>query len=309
MGYCLSYIPSHVMSGFYFEKHRSLATGVVTSGSGLGAVLFPILIQYLIEEYTWQGSFFILACLNLQTCVFAALLKPLSEKNPKGTEIHDKTEQMLLDDNYAENENETASLNKNKELSHLEEDNLKKPKKIWKERHCSIFVNFNFVVYFISNLLWNMGASIIMVFGAEYFTLNGQSKVEASELVMLFGLGTFFGGLVGGGLGNISHLPVNRICIYNMGTFVTGACSLIFPAEVVHSYTGFAIVSFSYGFWFGVILGMLVVVLADILSIHALGDGMGYLMFANGAGCLAGPPLAGKYCLNFFNLCLQTFQF
>lgn len=274
---------------------------MVTSGSGLGAVIFPILIQYLIEEYTWQGSFFILACLNLQACVFAALLRPLSAEKIKDSDSQlDRTknieqEKMLLGDKCVEDEN-AAALEKNGNQSHVEETTSKKLNKKWKERYSNIFGNFNFVIYFISNLLWNMGVSIIMVFGAEYFTLKGQSKVDASQLVMLFGLGTFFGGILSGALGNVRQL--NRIWIYNVGTLVTGICSLIFPAEIFHSYTGFAFLCFSWGIWFGVILGLLVVVLADILSTHALGDGMGYLMFANGAGCLSGPPLAGEYLSN-----------
>jgi MFS family permease len=51
------------------DKHRSLATGIVTSGSGLGGMIFPILVHYLIEYYGWKGSMFILAGLMLQCVV------------------------------------------------------------------------------------------------------------------------------------------------------------------------------------------------------------------------------------------------
>jgi hypothetical protein len=45
-----------VSVGYYFEKKRSLATGISVCGSGVGTFLFAPLATYLIEEYGWKGA-------------------------------------------------------------------------------------------------------------------------------------------------------------------------------------------------------------------------------------------------------------
>ena len=40
--------------GYYFEKKRSLATGISVSGSGVGTFLFAPLATYLIEVFGWK---------------------------------------------------------------------------------------------------------------------------------------------------------------------------------------------------------------------------------------------------------------
>lgn len=52
-----------------------LSTGLVTSGSALGGILFPMMIKVIIETYGWRGSMYILAALNLQTIPLSALLR------------------------------------------------------------------------------------------------------------------------------------------------------------------------------------------------------------------------------------------
>ena len=42
--------------GYYFEKKRSLATGISVSGSGVGTFLFAPLATYLIEAFGWKGA-------------------------------------------------------------------------------------------------------------------------------------------------------------------------------------------------------------------------------------------------------------
>ncbi|KAK3091086.1 hypothetical protein FSP39_017020 [Pinctada imbricata] len=76
LGYCMLYIPSHVLSGLYYNKHRSLATGIATAGSGLGSIVYPLLTQYLINVYGWRGSMLILAGINMNTFWLSGLLRP-----------------------------------------------------------------------------------------------------------------------------------------------------------------------------------------------------------------------------------------
>ncbi|XP_005097301.1 monocarboxylate transporter 14 [Aplysia californica] len=76
LGGCLIYLPSHVLSGMYYDKYRSLATGVATAGTALGATIMPLIVGVLIEEYTWRGSLVIVAGIDAHLFIFALLMLP-----------------------------------------------------------------------------------------------------------------------------------------------------------------------------------------------------------------------------------------
>ena len=74
------YLPSVVSVTYYFEKRRSLATGLALCGSGIGTVIFAPLVEALVEEYGWRGAALIEAGLVLNGCIFGSLLRPLEPK-------------------------------------------------------------------------------------------------------------------------------------------------------------------------------------------------------------------------------------
>lgn len=77
LGCGLIYLPAIVSVTTYFEKYRSLATGIAVCGSGLGTFIFAPLNQMLIHEYGWRGAFLILSAIILNCIIFGALFRPL----------------------------------------------------------------------------------------------------------------------------------------------------------------------------------------------------------------------------------------
>ena len=338
-GNCLSYVPSHVLSGLYFNKHRSLATGIATSGSGLGATIFPIILYHLIEFYGWRGSLYIVAGLNLHLLVFAGLLFPVpktllksfEEENRADNEaVNIKLKESVLGkktfeecNNVNEIEKESIPLYEIKEnhkscakvtfsenvhdskgsdldvKSDLLDKSEGKPDPRRKqsvsqrlENHfCAIF-NLGFIIFFFSNIFWNAGGAIVLIFLPEYMISVGLSKEAAASIFTLVGAGSCIGCVLGGLLGNIKH--INRIFLYSLGCIGAGTLILLYPLPALHSQLGQGVLSVIFGLMFGIILGLLVVVTSDLLGTEALGDGFGYLMFANGIGVFAGPPIAGR---------------
>ena len=59
-GWILTEVRAH-----YFEKRRSLATGLALCGSGIGTVIFTPLVVALVEEYGWRGAVLVEAGLVL----------------------------------------------------------------------------------------------------------------------------------------------------------------------------------------------------------------------------------------------------
>ncbi|KAJ2953818.1 hypothetical protein O0L34_g1446 [Tuta absoluta] len=69
-GFGLIYLPAIVSVTVWFERYRSLATGIAVCGSGLGTFLFAPITKILINEYGWRGAMaiygaFILNCVPL----------------------------------------------------------------------------------------------------------------------------------------------------------------------------------------------------------------------------------------------------
>ncbi|GFO38070.1 monocarboxylate transporter 14 [Plakobranchus ocellatus] len=110
LGGCLIYLPSHVLSGLYYDKYRSLAVGVATAGQGMSAIVMPLVVGLLIKEFTWRGSLFILAGLHLHLFIFALLMVPPPD---------DKTAQQLKE---LSNQQEADNLNPDTFSENFEEE-------------------------------------------------------------------------------------------------------------------------------------------------------------------------------------------
>ncbi|KAH9507596.1 hypothetical protein Btru_051540 [Bulinus truncatus] len=78
IGFGLIYLPSIVCVGYWFEKKRAFATGIVVCGTGIGQFVIPPLAGYLLSEYTWEGHNLILAGLVLKCAVCGMLFIPLN---------------------------------------------------------------------------------------------------------------------------------------------------------------------------------------------------------------------------------------
>ncbi|XP_041364091.1 monocarboxylate transporter 13-like [Gigantopelta aegis] len=259
IGYCFVFVASQVLSSLYFDKGRSLAAGIVTSGSGFGTAVFPILVGYLVEFYSWKGSIYIVAGISLNLLVLGGLLRPLPEA-AKNRIVAEET------------------------VIALTTKTRKKPLKNFR-----VLTDFCFDVLFINNICYNMCACILIAFGPEYFTTIGLSKIDAAFQLTLSGLATFLGALVGGVLGNINCL--NRFGMYMVSNIFEGLAAGLFP--LVSGLDAITTLSVTFGFCFGVCLGLLVMVTIDVLGPESIGDGLGYLMLANGFGAFLGPILAG----------------
>ncbi|XP_041373533.1 monocarboxylate transporter 12-like [Gigantopelta aegis] len=77
IGFGLMYLPAMVMVGYYFAKKRALATGIACCGSGIGMFVFAPLVEFLLQEYNWKGTTWIMSALILNGILFSMLYRPL----------------------------------------------------------------------------------------------------------------------------------------------------------------------------------------------------------------------------------------
>ncbi|CAK9831475.1 Monocarboxylate transporter 5 [Anthophora retusa] len=82
LGFGLIYLPAIVSVTCYFEKYRSLATGIAVCGSGLGTLIFAPCLDYLIAIYGWRGTMLICSGIVLNCTVLGTLFRPLETNKP-----------------------------------------------------------------------------------------------------------------------------------------------------------------------------------------------------------------------------------
>lgn len=73
----MAYLPAIVAVSFWFEKKRSLATGLAVCGSGIGTFLFAPLTQVLLTEYGWKGTVLVESAILLNCILCGALFRPV----------------------------------------------------------------------------------------------------------------------------------------------------------------------------------------------------------------------------------------
>ena len=87
LGLGLIYLPAIVSVGFYFEKKRSLATGISVCGSGVGAFVMAPLTSFLVETYGWKITNLVLGGICLTCLLFGGLMRPLGNWNPSTSSV------------------------------------------------------------------------------------------------------------------------------------------------------------------------------------------------------------------------------
>lgn len=83
LGFGMIYLPAIVSVTCYFEKYRSLATGIAVCGSGLGTFIFAPLVDLLVTSYGWRITVGVISGLVMLCTLFGMLFRPLPTEDPQ----------------------------------------------------------------------------------------------------------------------------------------------------------------------------------------------------------------------------------
>lgn len=79
-GSTLLYMPSFSIINLRFEDRKSLATGIMTMGAGLGGCIGPLLFQFLYDLYGYSGSLMLICALSMNCGVCGFILNIVEAK-------------------------------------------------------------------------------------------------------------------------------------------------------------------------------------------------------------------------------------
>ena len=201
-GLGLMYVPAVVSVGYYFDKKRALATGIVCSGSGAGTFILAPLASFLLSALGgWRGAMKVFGGLCL-FCVLCGLsFRPLPKK-PSKKEANDDAE--------GQDEDETKP---NCLRTIINES-------------CNprLLTNAPFMLLCFSNLFATQGLYIPYVFLPKLAIERGVSDVNAAFLISIVGICNTIGRILSGmltDLPGVSAMVVTFIGLGNTHIFIS----------------------------------------------------------------------------------------
>lgn len=96
IGFMLS--PGSVAALSWFDKHASLASGIVFAGGGIGSCFVPAVASVLNDAYDWRKSFRLLALFGVLCAALAALVKMNRGKELSADDIRESPDRDAAND-------------------------------------------------------------------------------------------------------------------------------------------------------------------------------------------------------------------
>ncbi|XP_076687098.1 monocarboxylate transporter 5-like isoform X3 [Andrena cerasifolii] len=319
-GFGLIYLPAIVSVTSYFEKYRSLATGIAVCGSGLGTLVFAPCLEYLIATYGWRGSIMLCSGIVLNCIVLGLFFRPIESRNQRkkssperpsqsttrrtveegavtravtfqkeknSVRVTSARSQPVLNSKNMLHQSSLEDIHKEMfELKVSPKQKIGSPRKIL---DISILKDPVFILFTLSNFCTSIGFYVPYVYVLPQAEEQGINKKDASYLLAVIGIANTIGRII---LGYISDKPwVNRLLVYNLCLTICGISTIL--SILCTTFTTFALFSSVFGFTSGAYVGLTSVILVDLLGMNRLTNAFGLLLLFQGFASLLGPPIAG----------------
>jgi MFS family permease len=244
----------------WFSKKRGIALAVTVSGFNFGATVGPILIQWLISNYSWQIAFIVLGLIPL---VINIPLAQFLKRNPQ---------QMGLKP-YGEDAPAETDLTTDSDTWGLTLTQAVKTWRFW------VFASLQFAFGF--------SMQIVVVHIVPHATDIGIPAIIAATILSISAGGRIVGNLTTGFLADrIRARLVLSFC------FIVSTLSLAWLLFVT-DISGFFAFAILFGITSGGIIPLLTLVPAELFGLRNLGVFSGaFLLFGTSGGAL-GSPFAG----------------
>ncbi|KPL97883.1 Monocarboxylate transporter-like protein 1 [Sarcoptes scabiei] len=109
-GLALCYVTSIVSVAYWFEKRRSLATGLAVCGTGFGTFLFAPLIIFLLNEYKWRGTLLVISAIFLNMICCGFLIRDLEIESDSSSSSSSSSSSNTISDLNSSLSNSVANL-------------------------------------------------------------------------------------------------------------------------------------------------------------------------------------------------------
>ncbi|XP_045173037.2 monocarboxylate transporter 13-like [Mercenaria mercenaria] len=278
-GLGINYTACMTVMNKYFDRYKTIATGIASIGHNIGLILNAKGINYLQESYGWRGMTLVQGAIAFNLCACACAMFPLKSK-------------------------ESLSIEKIPE---------KKPVTVKLKRsiNLTLFRKLSFVSFCASNIFTNLSLGIYILHLPSYSKEVGFAARNFGTVLMVFGIATILGKVIYSLLGQ--HPRTDETSLYAVSLTATGICICLTP--VFLTKTGMLTLAGLVGFFYCVTGALLQTVIYRIVGFESFADGIGLSLPFKAVGNIIGGPLTGflltvtgKYTYSFYlsGICMIT---
>jgi len=268
IGLALVYVSSLFIVTIYFDRRRGLATGLAVTGSGVGALAFPPLIEWLNEQYAWRGCLLITGAICLHIVAAGMLYRPLSVSGPirdASCNVHNVSCLRRLASECREILVSVCSK--------------------------SVLTSCPFLVFCFANFVLFLWVSIPYVYIVDLALLiDGMTESAAALLLSLAGAGRIIGQIVFGVIGDVKQ--VSAVALFGFGTAAAGLGTMLVPV-IAAMYPALATYMIIFGVVVSVTYVLPVICLVQMVGFDSSVKAFGILQMTQGVATLFGTPIAG----------------
>ena len=242
----------------WFVRARGLMIGIVKVGTGIGMLIMPLLINYLVSNYGWRTAFFYLGVLSLVGFVIGSQFL-VRDPEKKGVAVDGIAGEIPLNGQAVE-----------------QGMKLNRAMRTWP--FWTICGSYFIIIFCLSTILMHVIPHAIDL---------GISSASAANILATVGAMSIAGRFIMGGAGDrIGNRPALIICF---GCVTLGMAWLQFADNLWMLYFFASVHGFAHGGFFALIAP----ILADYFGTRDHGVILGIVIFFSTLGGAIGPILAG----------------
>ncbi|XP_033759849.1 monocarboxylate transporter 9-like [Pecten maximus] len=255
VGFGMLYLMGAVTVNLTFDKRRSVAIAIASSGTGCGNIAIPWLTTVWLEGYDWRQTFLLLAGLGVQGLVCGAIIGNVhTSGEPRG--------------NHKNVDNDHTTL---------------------RAAVSEVLKTKAFLIFSVSGFCTALAFLVPFVMVPELARRRGISAADVALIFTVSGVSSILGKILVGFIIDIAH--INRIWTLSIALLVGGistiGCAFVYEKWLFIAY-GVILGVFTGTFGF-----LQSVIVVDLLGTKLLGIGFGFLSLFQGIAAIIGPPIAG----------------
>jgi MFS family permease len=248
----------------FFNKRKGLAMGITLSGTGVGTLLFPPLVRYVISVADWRTAFYLLGLIG----GFLVLSAALFIRGPRPGEVEDAREGSG-----------------SKSESRSGEGVLPVPLEGWTVR--AVLRSPIFWLFVVTGFACCISHSLPLAHIVAYATDRGIAELPAAGLLGLIGGAAAVGRLFWGFTSDRIGARKTVLCCIIIQT------AMIFWLAFTESLFAFYIFAIAYGLGYGGVLPLYAVVTRELFGLQRFGTIYGMHSFGTSMAMGMGGMIGG----------------
>ncbi|XP_070554057.1 monocarboxylate transporter 12-like [Ptychodera flava] len=275
LGQGMVYAPMFSVLGMYFKRYLGLASSLALTGVGVGYMAFSPIHQLLLDAYGWRGCFLVMAAINANLFVCAALVRPIE-----------------------------VTITTNQEAEDLKKVYTQKSRS--PERNCMklcckvttneslgcgfVFRTRSFIFVLLGEALSTLTYATTALFIVPCVIEKGIPSLSASLLMSTVGIASLVARLFSAACMDLSCLHNSRKFIPTLSMWILGTFFICFPfsSRFVIMVIFCAVIGLAQGFYYPSMW-----LLVNSVTGRNYTMAVGLTLFFAGIGCVIGPPLGG----------------